>query len=119
MLYGLRDNAGTLIAIGEQAVSEQWQKLEEGSDEVLQFLQKQSPNGVSQAQQSSELEDSDKDFIRVLDDLIELMIEKQLFQFTELPQPAQDKLLKRRWYRQQLKGDDDTTHLIDPQEGLL
>ncbi|MTI15312.1 tryptophan synthase subunit beta like protein [Sansalvadorimonas verongulae] len=110
MLYGLRDDDGILIAIGEQAVSEQWQELDQNSREVLRFLNKQ---------RSSDLEDSDKDFIRVLDDLIELMIEKQLFQFTELPQPAQDKLLKRRWYRQQLRGDDDTTHLIDPQEGLL
>ena len=114
MLYGLRDNAGKLVAIGEQAISEQWQELDDASDEVIQFLQRQSPNGETQA-----LEDSDAAFIRVLDDLIELMIEKQLIQFTELPQPAQDKLLKRRWYRQQLKGDDDTTHLMDSQEGLL
>ncbi|WP_281646402.1 hypothetical protein [Parendozoicomonas sp. Alg238-R29] len=114
MLYGLRDDAGTLIALGEKQVSEQWQRVDENAEDVRQFLQRQNPNGETQA-----LEDSDKQFIRVLDDLIELMIEKQLIQFTELPQPAQDKLLKRRWYRQQLKGDDDTTHLIDPQEGLL
>ncbi len=117
MLYGLRDDAGQLVAIGEQQLSPDWQHLDESSESIRKetqlFLQKQK--GL----QLSELENSDLQFIRVLDDVIELMIEKQLIQFTELPQPAQDKLLKRRWHRQQLRGDDDTTHLIDPQEGLI
>ena len=114
MLYGLRDESGKLIALGEQQVSSQWQTIDENSEETKLFLQRQGQNS-----DISVLQDSDLQFIRVLDDVIELLIEKQAFQFTELPQPAQEKLLKRRWYRQQLKGDDDTTHLIDPQEGLL
>ena len=112
MFYGLRDEAGALIAVGEKQITPEWQPIEESTDEVQHFFRR---DGKS----SQALEESDIQFIRVLDDLIELLIEKQTIQFTELPEPAQQKLLKRRWYRQQLRGDDDTTHLIDPQEGLL
>ncbi len=114
MLYGLKDDSGALVAIGEQQVSSYWQVIDENAEETKQFLQRQGQDSETQALQSSDMQ-----FIRVLDDVIELLIEKQMIQFTELPQPAQDKLLKRRWYRQRLKGEDDTTHLIDPQEGLL
>ena len=112
MFYCLRDESGALIAVGEKQVAPEWQPIKEESEEVRQFLQRKV--GSTQA-----LEESDIQFIRVLDDVIELLIEKQVIQFTELPEPAQKKLLKRRWYRQQLRGEDDTTHLIDPQEGLL
>ncbi|CAM3477342.1 hypothetical protein [Parendozoicomonas haliclonae] len=115
MLYGFRDESGNLVAIGEAQVSPEWQPIDEVSDETRAFLARQQASQI----EANALQDSDLQFIRVLDDVIELLIEKQMIQFTELPQPAQDKLLKRRWYRQQLRGDDDTTHLIDPQEGLL
>ncbi len=112
MLYGLRDEAGTLIAVGKLQLTQEWEPIDKQSDEVRQFLRKQTPEAQA-------LEEADSQFIRVLDDLIELMIEKNLIQFTELPDPAQQKLLKRRWYRQQIRGDEDTNHFIDPQEGLL
>ena len=112
MLFALRDDKGNLVAVGEHKLSDHWQELDIHSDEARQFFQRQ---GVG----TQALEDSDLQFIRVLDDLIELLIEKQAIQFTELPEPAQKKLLKRRWFRQQLKGDDDTTHLMDPEEDLL
>ncbi|MCL6268383.1 hypothetical protein M3P05_00270 [Sansalvadorimonas sp. 2012CJ34-2] len=109
MFYGLRDETGAVVAVGEKQISPEWQPMEKDSEEVRQFLQRQN----------SSSQDLDIQFIRVLDDLIELLIEKQTIQFTEIPEPAQQKLLKRRWYRQQLRGNDDTTHLIDPEKGLL
>ena len=112
MLYGLRDDKGNLIAISEKQVSPVWQAIDKNSEEALSFFGKMHNS-------ASALVDSDMQFIRVLDDLLELLIEKQIIQFTELPEPAQDKLLKRRWYRQQLKGDDETVHLLDPQDRLL
>ena len=132
MFYGLRDESDKLIAIGERPLSPQWQPLDESSPELKQFLgaqqhnlqgqglQKQEQQGQKQqGQEQQALAESDAQLVRVLDDVIELLIEKQVFLFTELPQAAQDKLLKRRWYRQQLSGKNDTTHLIDPQEGLI
>ncbi len=113
MLYGLRDQTGTLIAIGKLPLSSEWQPIDPVDDEARAFLP------LQQEKDSPFWQESDLQFIRVLDDVIELLMEKQVFQFTELPEPAQKKLLKRRWHRQQLNGEDNTTHLIGPQEGLL
>jgi hypothetical protein len=37
--------------------------------------------------------------MRILEDLIDLLTEKRLIQFTELPLAAQKKLLGRKWVR--------------------
>lgn len=52
---------------------------------------------------SDELEASDASTIRVLDDLITLLVEKNVIQFTELPMHAQRKLLHRETIRQSKK----------------
>lgn len=46
------------------------------------------------------LQQSDAEVVRVLDDLIELLIDKGVIQFTELPIEAQQKLLNRSQLRQ-------------------
>jgi len=45
------------------------------------------------------LERSDLEFIRVLEDLIDLLVAKDLLLFSELPQAAQGKLIDRRRLR--------------------
>ena len=55
----------------------------------------------------------DRDFIRAIEDVIELLMAKNLILFTDLPAKVQEKLLRRREVRQQtnypgfLSGDDD------------
>ncbi|WP_093447789.1 hypothetical protein [Thiomicrospira sp. ALE5] len=61
------------------------------------------------------LQDSDLEMIRVLDDLIELMIDKGVIQFTELPEQAQRKLLKRTQLRQGRRNLD----LLEDEESPL
>lgn len=51
---------------------------------------------------------SDASVVRVLEDLIDLLIAKQIILFTELPQDAQAKLLGRKELRARL-GDDQLT----------
>lgn len=46
-----------------------------------------------------ELEQSDLDFIRVLEDLIDLLVAKDLLLFSDLPAAAQKKLIDRRRLR--------------------
>jgi hypothetical protein len=42
--------------------------------------------------------------VRVLEDVIDLLVEKGVFRFTDLPAPAQEKLLSRRSLRSSLRG---------------
>ena len=51
------------------------------------------------------LADSDLRLVRVLEDLIDLMIERDLIRFTDLPAAAQEKLMQRRSLRE--KGSLD------------
>ena len=47
---------------------------------------------------------TDKDFIRVLEDVVELLIGKGVILFTELPTQAQEKILLRRRLRSETTG---------------
>jgi hypothetical protein len=58
------------------------------------------------------LADSDQGMVRVLEDLIETLIGKNLIHFTDLPEAAQTKLLERRSLRRSVNAlhlfrDDD------------
>ena len=68
-----------------------------GDPALLEFLM-QSANRESRG---SALDESDHDMSRVVEDLIELMIEKRMISLGELPPAAQEKVLKR----QELRGD--------------
>lgn len=59
------------------------------------------------------LTSSDSDMMRILEDLIDLLSEKRLIQFTELPMAAQKKLLSRKWVRGVHNGQDDSL-MVDP-----
>ena len=50
------------------------------------------------------LAETDTEVSRILEDLVELLIAKQVIRFTDLPQSAQEKLLSRRRARERLQG---------------
>ena len=109
-MFVKRDHQGRITAVSVQQESEFDEFVEAESAELQQFLKSQ----IS----SSSLEESDADFIRVLDDLINLLTEKRLIQFTDLPMAAQKKLLARESLRQSVKklnllsdDENDTIHL--------
>ena len=55
----------------------------------------------------TELAHSDLEFIRVLDDVIEVLLEKNLLLFTELPDEAQRKIAERNRLRSLRRGSLD------------
>jgi hypothetical protein len=61
------------------------------------------------------LQQTDADVVRVLDDLIELLIDKGVIQFTELPPEAQQKLLNRS----QLRQNQRDLNLLEDEEKPL
>ncbi|ENO90719.1 hypothetical protein [Thauera linaloolentis] len=62
------------------------------------------------------LEYTDQGLIRVLEDLIDTLLAKDVIRFTDLPLPAQNRLLQRRSLRSSLNGNAD---LLDDDGGLL
>jgi hypothetical protein len=67
------------------------------SPEMIEFMQRM---GIDQ----DSLHQSDMRLVRVLEDLIDLLIARDVIRFTDLPQAAQEKLLERRSMRQSLSA---------------
>lgn len=108
MFYIQRDNEGSIVSIARQADAQHAESVPGTHPEVQAFLK------TADATALGELQSSDADFIRVLEDVIDLLVDKDLVQFTELPLPAQQKLLSRRQIRERLVSSLSTSStLID------
>jgi hypothetical protein len=108
MPFVQRDEIGQIIAVF--AVPAEGLEEVSGDDPFLEDFLMQ---GDEEAQQRRNLIESDLGLARVLEDLIDLLIEKGAFRFTDLPDAAQNKLLSRRGLRKEfsyvesLFGTDD------------
>ena len=58
---------------------------------------------MTQPDKVTALSQTDTSLVRVLEDLIDVLINRGVIQFTDLPEPAQAKLLERRETRASLK----------------
>lgn len=114
MLFALKDDNGNIVAIGEKPLNDDWISVNLEDEAVYSFLQNNPSIGGKLMQAA------DADFIRVLEDVIDLLIHKSVIQFTELPNPVQKKLLNRRRYREELRNSDDRINLIaSDDEGIF
>jgi len=110
MPYVYRDADGNVQAIYEEPV-QGCEEVAADDPQLLAFIQRSAPNAVLNDQWVQ----SDLALARVLEDLIELLIEKKLLLFTDFPRGAQQKLLERRGLRKefsyvdQLFGEEDET----------
>ncbi|NTV94098.1 MAG: hypothetical protein HGA75_01605 [Thiobacillus sp.] len=113
MPYVQRDLAGRIVAVSatESESTPEW--VDEGSHDLNAFLLdmalgKEAVDGSA----VRALSESDLAMIRVVEDVIDLLIEQNLLRFTDLPPAAQEKLMERRSLRQTLNplalmGSDD------------
>ena len=102
-IEGLTRRAPTL----QEQASGTWQMARLLDEDVQVFL-------MSTSTSAQDLDRTDLGFIRVLEDLIDVLIGRGLIQFTDLPAPAQSKLLERRALRQRLRTALDD---LAPDEG--
>lgn len=105
MRYVRRDASGAIVALSLEPL-EGFVELEQGAP-VPAALE-------SAALQQERLRETDMEVVRVLDDLINLLVEKNTIRFTDLPEAAQRKLMERRGLRRTgshlgLLGDEDTS----------
>ena len=110
-----RSPDGSVVALTRQSLSAQeaddggWEVASSDDPGVQEFLR-----GVSSKSQM--LSQTDAGLARVLEDLIDVLINRGLIQFTDLPEPAQAKLLDRRQTRASMVNrlellPDDTDNL--------
>ena len=98
MPYVKHDEQGRIIAVNLEP-GDDLMEVPSGSPELLEFMRRM---GLEQ----STLEQSDMRLVRVLEDLIDLLIARDVIRFTDLPLPAQEKLMERRSMRQTLGALD-------------
>ena len=101
MLYVRRDKNGKISALFHSATEEATEEISAYSQEILDFLLE----GKSDESSAEFLSYTDTHVVRVLEDLIDLLIEKNIIMLTELPARAQIKLSRRQKARESLQQD--------------
>jgi len=111
MPYVIRGADGKIAALLKQSQEDSSEYLPANHDEVLDFIDSEGREGDVHLA----LQDSDGDIARVTEDLIYLLVKKNVILFTELPEAVQGKLISREKLRSRLGevnqspiSDDDT-----------
>lgn len=102
-MYIKRDAVGKIIAIGK-VQDESTSEFMDDEDPELQIFMRSLKTYQQQA-----LAQTDKTMARVVEDVVNLLVEKNLIRFTDLPNAAQIKLLARR----ELRGRKLSVDLLD------
>ncbi|CAH6660104.1 tryptophan synthase subunit beta [Pseudocitrobacter vendiensis] len=108
-----RDSDGKILRVESSPFHESTEQYEEITAEIAEWL-KVNTLRVATLQQ---LQQSDLDMVRVLEDLIEVLMSKGIISITDLPPAAQSKLLNRAQARQRLSGLEGL--IQDDDEGLI
>lgn len=96
MLYVERDEDGRIIALHNSSVPNADEQKSVIDEEIVDFLK----NNVEADPWIQFLTLSDTGIIRILEDLIDLLIRKNVILFTELPEHAQLKIKERKRVRE-------------------
>lgn len=106
-MFVKRDSEGRISAVSREPLAGFEEELKADSAELVALLAAQG-GGDSRQQ---ELTETDLELVRVIEDLIDLLIDRGVITFTDLPEAAQEKLSKRQSLRLQHRGlnllDDD------------
>lgn len=109
MAYVLRNEQGVIIAASTSTqVDKSWQFIENQAPEYIAFIE-------SELKQHAAFRESDIQLARVLEDLIEILIERNLIQFTDFPSAAQ----KRLNDRQSMRSKNRLTMIVEDDKRLF
>lgn len=122
MPFVKRDENGNIVAVYSAAEMPGLEEVSANDPQLIDFLYAGDPDAVAK----KDMIESDLGMARVLEDLIDLLIEKGAFRFTDLPQAAQQKLLARRGLRKEFAyvetlfgGEEDEEFPGDNEGGFL
>lgn len=112
-MYVKRDSGGRIVAVSARPEPGfEVEQLEPDDAGLEAFLVANIDHEADVSEKAERLRSSDVELIRVLEDIIDLLTDKGIVQFTELPDAARQKLLKRKSLRRHIRHQD----LLDDDE---
>lgn len=105
MLYIERGEDGRIVALHKSPVTPATEQKPLMDEEVLAFLNETGAWGEA-------LAFSDAATVRVIEDLIDLLVRKNVINFTELPEQAQQRIKTRQSLREKISASDLLVHDI-------
>ena len=106
-MYAKKNAQGLIEAVSREA-QQGFVWVDDNDADVQTYLQSlKSQNQLS-------LEQTDQSMVRVLEDVINLLVEKGVIRFTDLPEAAQGKLLNRR----QLRDERQSVYVLADEDNL-
>ena len=96
MPFIVRDPEGNIAGVYNQAV-DGGEEVDADNAELVAFIRQTSPGAAP----GDDWMGSDLALARVMEDLVDVLIEKNIINFTDLPEGAQQKLLARRGMRKE------------------
>ncbi len=121
MPYIARGNSGTIIAVFKEENECAREHISPENRELQAFLgqnrlvDKARERTSDRSKLHQALRQSDADFVRVLDDLVYLLLNKGMIMFTDLPKEARQKLMIRRRLRDRAR---DLSGLVSEAEEI-
>lgn len=94
-----RDPDGSVVAVSRRQLTTEWEEISDQAPELTAFTGAGIP-------EHNNLASTDMGLVRVLEDTIDLLIERGVLRFTDFPEAAQAKLLERRSMRASLRRLD-------------
>jgi hypothetical protein len=107
-MYVKRNQSGEIVSISKLASEDFSEQIADDAQELLQFFQR------DKSAEQLALEQTDQTMARVLEDVVNLLVEQGVIRFTDLPEAAQNKLLTRR----ELRGKRQGMNLLDDGDHL-
>lgn len=99
MRYVFRDDAGEIAAVYSEPQDFANEEVSPEDPELLTFVFGQKPEAVLRGFLAA----TDSDLLRVLEDLINVLIDRNLILLTDFPEAARQKLLNRKAIRERLQ----------------
>jgi hypothetical protein len=99
MPYVARDASGRIVGISDRAGPATTENLPNDHPDVIRYL-----NGLSPDSMRQRLNQSDLEMARIAEDLIDVLVARNILNFTDLPREAQRKLIARQRLRRNLSA---------------
>ena len=98
MFYVTRDEQGTIVSLAKQRTNPDQEELDLADPSLKAFLEGEEGAATLLAA----MDTTDLSLVRVIEDVVELLVERNLITFTDLPLAAQRKLDQRLQLRDQI-----------------
>jgi hypothetical protein len=99
MPYVSRDENGKVTGISDKSTPNAREFLPNDNPEVLRYLRGANPKAMRET-----LNESDTEMARITEDIIDVLISRNMLNFTDLPIQAQRKLMARQKLRRNLSA---------------